>query len=113
MTPIEIILICSMVALIVFAIFLWVRNIQTYALLTIAGKIIFVWSMKQLEDENFDWQKDWYKELLKGYGRILLNPFATDIKHTFKDKHKFEEIMSVLTKEDILKIKEGGMENVF
>lgn len=108
----EVILICIMVALIMFAIFFWVRNIQTYALLTIAGKIILVWSMKQLEDENFDWQKDWYKELLKGYGRILLNPFATDVKHTFKDKHKFEEIMGGLTEEDILEIKKRSVDNV-
>lgn len=108
----EVILICIMVALIMFAIFLWVRNIQTYALLTIAGNIILVWSMKQLENENFDWQKDWYKELLKEYDQILLNPFATDIKYVFKDKNKFEEIMSGLTKEDILKIKEGDMKNV-
>lgn len=109
----EAILICIMITLIIFAIFLWVRNMQTLALLTIAGEIIFVWSKKQLEDENFDWQKDWYKELLKGYGRILLNPFAVDVKHVFKDKNKFEEIMSMLTEEDILKIKERGMENVF
>lgn len=112
MISIEAILICSMIALIMFAIFLWVRNMQTYALLTIAGKIILVWSIKQLENENFDWQKNWYEELLKGYGQVLLNPFATDIKHVFKDKNKFEEIMSMLTKEDILKIKEGGMKNV-
>ena len=100
-----VILIC---VLIVLAIFLWVRNIQTYALLTIAGKIILVWSMKRLEDENFDWQKNWYEELLKG-----AKGKDTDIKHVFKNKNKFEEIMSVLTKEDILKIKERGMENVF
>ena len=111
MIPIEAILIC-MIALIMFAIFLWVRNMQTYALLTIAGKIILVWSTKQLENENFDWQKNWYKELLKGYSQVLFNPFAIDIEHAFKDKNKFEEIMSMLTKEDILKIKERGMENV-
>ena len=110
---IEVILICIIVALIVFTGFLFIRNIQTYVLLKIASRIILVWSMKQLEDENFDWQKDWYKELLKGYGRILLNPFATDIEHTFKDKHRFEEIISSLTKEDILKIKERGVEDVF
>ena len=109
---IEVILTCIMIALIIFSIFLWVRNIQTYALLTIAGKIILVWSMKQLEDENFDWQKNWYKELLKRYSQVLLNPFATQIKHVFKDKNKFEEIMSVLSKEDILKIKKEGMKNV-
>lgn len=112
MMSIEAILICIMIALIVFAIFLWVRNIQTYALLTIAGKIILIWSMKQVEDDNFDWQKDWYKELLKGYGQVLWNPFATNIKHVFKDKKKFEEIISVLTKEDILEIKKRSIEDV-
>ena len=108
----EAVLICIMIALIMFAIFIWVRNMQTYTLLAIAGKIIFVWSEKQLENENFDWQKNWYEELLKGYGQVLFNPFATDIEHVFKDKNKFEEIMSMLTKEDILKIKKRSIEDV-
>lgn len=113
-TIVFIVLTVIMVVLMILAVFIGIRNVQTYALLSIAGQIIYTWSIKRAkEDENFDYQKDWYKELLKGYGQVLWNPFATDIKHVFKDKKKFEEIMSMLTKEDILKIKERGMENVF
>ena len=96
--------ICLLLVLVTLAVFVLIRNMKTYVLLTAAGVLIYAWILKKIEtDEDFDWSIDWYNELLKSYGKILWNPFAVDIQHAFKNKKQLKEILDVLTPEDISK----------
>lgn len=86
--------------LLVFSVWLWIRNEVTFALLDVAGNLIHRWSLGHLGDADFDWQKNYYDVCLKHYCAIVFNPFIWKTRQVFKSKSIFETIIIDLAKKD-------------